>query len=68
MSAHPPVRGAVASRLRALADRLAPLASRPPHRSPAPLIRLGGRWWYRGELFAPAASAEEVAPDVQLRP
>ncbi|HKG65193.1 MAG TPA: hypothetical protein VKB28_14065 [Solirubrobacteraceae bacterium] len=68
MSAHPLVRKAAAARLRGLADRLSPLASRPSRRTPAPLIRLGGRWWYRGELVVPAASPEEVAPDVQLRP
>jgi hypothetical protein len=68
MSAHPPVRSAAATHLRALADRLAPLASGPPPRSPAPLTRLGGQWWHRSELVIPRADAEEVAADVQLRP
>ena len=35
---------------------------------PAPLIRLGGLWWYRGELVVPPAGAGEAAADVQLRP
>jgi hypothetical protein len=48
-----------AAKLRALADRLAPGAPAP--RSPAPLIRLGGRWWYRGELVAPL-DPEDVTP------
>jgi hypothetical protein len=68
MFAHPPVRSAAAASLRALADRLAPLAKRPARRSPAPLIRLGGCWWHRAELVVPPASPEEVAPDGQLRP
>jgi hypothetical protein len=47
-----------AAKLRALADRLAPRAPAP--RSSAPLIRLGGRWWYRGELVS-LSDAEDVA-------
>jgi hypothetical protein len=61
-------RGVAATHLRALADRLAPIAARPAPRSSAPLIRFGGRWWYRGELVGPALSPEEAAADVQLRP
>jgi hypothetical protein len=64
----PPVRTAAASKLRALADRLAPFASAPPP-SPAPLVRLGGRWWYRGELLSepsragsPALIARDLSP------
>jgi hypothetical protein len=47
-----------ASRLRGLADRLEP--SRLPTKSPAPLIRLAGRWWRRDELI-PDATAEDLA-------
>jgi hypothetical protein len=68
MSELRPVRSVAATQLRALADRLAPLSSGPAPRSSAPLIRLGGCWWYRGDLVGPALSPEEVAADVQLRP
>ena len=68
MSELRPVRSAAATHLRAIADRLAPLGSRPAPRSSAPLIRLDGRWWYRGELIGSAPGTEEVAADVQLRP
>ena len=68
MPAHPPVRSVAASRLRALADRLEPLTRAMPRRPTAPLIRLGGRWWYRDELVAPIERADEIASDVQLRP
>jgi hypothetical protein len=37
----------VAGRLRRLADWLEPP---PAQRPPAPLIRLGGRWWRRDEI------------------
>jgi hypothetical protein len=43
------MRDTLAARLRRLADRLEPPA---PRRSPAPLVRLGGRWWRRDELGA----------------
>jgi hypothetical protein len=68
MSELRPVRNLAAAHLRTLADRLAPLATRPAPRSAAPLIRLGGRWWYRGDLVGPVVRSEEAAADVQLRP
>jgi hypothetical protein len=69
------LRHSAASRLRALADRVerpqAPTADRPsappvePRRPFAPLVRLGGQWWYRGEILDPSSPAEP-SPDVQL--
>jgi hypothetical protein len=41
------MRDTLAARLRQLANRLEPPA---PRRPPAPLVRLGGRWWRRDEL------------------
>jgi len=67
MSELRPVRALAATHLRALADRLAPLASRPAPRSSAPLVRFGGRWWYRNDLVGATLNGEEVAADVQLR-
>jgi hypothetical protein len=62
------MRAGAAARLRSLADRLAPRASPPPKpSSPAPLIRLGGRWWQRGEIVLPETGAEAL-DDVHLRP
>jgi hypothetical protein len=43
-----PLRTTVAGRLRAFADRVQPLPM-PNWRPTAPLVRLGGRWWYRGK-------------------
>jgi hypothetical protein len=70
-----PLRRSAASRLRGLADRVerspAPTADPPPPRPPdpgrrlAPLVRLGGRWWYRGEILDPSP-AEPPSADVQL--
>jgi hypothetical protein len=70
-----PLRRSAASRLRALADRVerqqASTADRPsappgePRRPFAPLVRLGGRWWYRGEILD-LSSPAEPSPDVQL--
>jgi hypothetical protein len=45
-----------------VADRLEPLRPPAPPRSPALLIRFGGRWWYRSEI----TTGED--PDVQLHP
>jgi hypothetical protein len=67
-SARPPVRGAVAARLRTLADRLAPIGSAPPRRSPGALIRVGGLWWHRSEVFVRLAAVEETATDARLPP
>jgi hypothetical protein len=55
-------RPAVASRLRRFADRLEPR----PWRSPAPLVRLDGRWWQRNEAGA-LTMIEEDAGAGQLR-
>ena len=41
------MRDTLAQRLRRVADRLDPV---PSPRSPAPLVRLGGRWWRRDQL------------------
>jgi hypothetical protein len=66
-----PLRRSAASRLRALADRVeqspAPTTDPPPDpgRPLAPLVRLGGRWWYRGEILDPSP-AEPPSADVQL--
>jgi GNAT superfamily N-acetyltransferase len=32
-------------------------------RSPAPLVRLDGHWWHRGEIVAPSAAVEPPAAD-----
>jgi hypothetical protein len=47
-----PLRRSAASWLRDLADRLAPTPRPPAPTRPtvAPLVRRGGRWWYRDEL------------------
>jgi hypothetical protein len=45
--------------LRRSADRIAPPA--PP--SPAPLVRIGGRWWYRDEMvYGRAGEGEQPRP------
>jgi hypothetical protein len=62
----PPLRAAVASRLRDIADGLEPPERADAGHSRAMLIRLGGRWWYRDEIVSPMA--EETKPDVQLLP
>jgi hypothetical protein len=53
----PLLRRSAAARLRDLAERLEPRPER-PDRSPAPLVRLDGRWWYRDEIVAPSAAVE----------
>jgi hypothetical protein len=50
----PPVRRSAALRLRAVADRLDPREDAIVERVVAPLVRLGGRWWHRDEIVAPA--------------
>ena len=67
----PALRSAAAAGLRSMAERLAPpplpaaQQGFVPPPSPALLVRVGGRWWYRHELYATPRS--EVA-DVQLLP
>jgi hypothetical protein len=60
MLAPSPLRLAAASRLRRVADRLAPPRPATAPRSPAPLIRFAGRWWQRAELLS--NSNEEPTP------
>ena len=50
-----PLRTAVAARLRAFADRVQP-SPMPDWRPTAPLVRLGGRCWYRGEELGTGAA------------
>jgi hypothetical protein len=45
-----PVRKAVASKLRSLANQLESRPRVPRRCSAAPLVRLGGRWWQRDEI------------------
>jgi hypothetical protein len=61
MTNQPSLRELAASRLRGLADRLTQERGGTAGRPPAPLIRLGGRWWRREHLTAPA-SVEEPPP------
>lgn len=43
-------RESLAARLREIATRVEP---RPPRRSPAPLVRIGGVWWHRSDWAQP---------------
>jgi hypothetical protein len=43
-------RPAVAGRLRRLANRLDRRSVLAPKPGPAPLVRIGGRWWQRDDL------------------
>jgi hypothetical protein len=52
-----PVRRSAALRLRAVADRLDPRDEAIVEQLVAPLVRLGGRWWHRDEIVAPAGGA-----------
>ena len=52
------MRTTVAARLRAFADRVQPLPM-PDWRPTAPLVRLGGRWWYRGKELGADADDEQ---------
>jgi len=54
----PPMRRSAASRLRGLAERLEPRRQRLGGRSPAPLVRLDGRWWNRDEIVVPSTAVE----------
>jgi hypothetical protein len=65
MAKLPPLRRSAASRLRDLAHRLDPGRQTIAARSSAPLIRIGGRWWYRDEI-APALPQSSVAPDARF--
>lgn len=61
-----PLREAAAAGLRPMAHRLEPERALAPHASPALLVRLYGRWWYRHELAALPVTdgyALDVQPD-----
>ena len=66
------MRGATARRLRRFADRLAPQRPLELRRAPAPLVRMGGRWWSRDELAytwaAPPDAVSDGPPDTLLVP
>jgi hypothetical protein len=53
----PKMRRSAASRLRRVAERLEPRRQRQGEQSPAPLVRLGGRWWRLDDIAAPSRSA-----------
>jgi hypothetical protein len=53
-----PFRRSGAARLRSAAERFDQRQQAVAERSVAPLVRLGGRWWYRGEIVAPTAGDE----------
>jgi hypothetical protein len=66
MAGLPPFRRSAASSLRLLANRLEPVRRCLPARPLAPLVRVGGRWWYRDDLqpweepvIAPPSQASE---------
>jgi hypothetical protein len=67
MTKRPLLRESAASRLRGLADRIEPPRPQSERRSPAMLIRLGGRWWTRDDIVS-AQTPEEPPADVQLLP
>ncbi|MFL5842483.1 MAG: hypothetical protein ACJ77Z_18715 [Thermoleophilaceae bacterium] len=57
------LRGSVAARLRAVADRLEPPGFTLPKRAQAPLVRLGGRWWQGKDIAGAAPPAPPIEPD-----
>jgi hypothetical protein len=59
-----PLRATAAAHLRRLAYRLEPTL----RRSPAPLVRLDGRWWHRGGPLPPGTLEELADGTGRVRP
>jgi hypothetical protein len=57
----PSLRKSTATKLRSLAERFEPSRGSRPRGSKAPLVRIGGRWWKREELFGEVAAADAEA-------